>query len=380
MRYRVAIIGTGARPESAGRDGFAMGYRHAPGYERLDSCDLVACADIEPAHASAFADRFGLEQAFTDHNRLLREVEPDIVSICVPPAAHASLVTDCAKADSVRAIHCEKPMATTWGDCRSMVEICDQHDVQLTIDHQRRLSVPVQEAKRLIDEGAIGSLRRLEWSEANLFDAGSHLFDLCDHLTDGAEPKWALAGVATDPDNRWFGAVNDRQGIATWGYSDGTVGLASTGEDGFPTAIDPYLRIVGDQGTIEIEPDAGPALRIERGSGWEPIDTGGETVYRPPVRKSTVAINRVLDAIPGVTASIGDPPTHYERAISHLVTCLDTETEPCFSGRQVLRGTELIFACYESARRSDRVNLPLEIEDNPLHELVSEGSAPGVAD
>lgn len=371
MTYSVAVIGTGADPNQRDHTGFAMGYRHAPGYQRLDSCDLVACADIVPEHAEAFADTFGLKQWYDDHLELLREVDPDIVSICVPPAAHADLVIDCATTGDPAAIHCEKPMASTWGGCTAMLEACEQHGVQLTIDHQRRLAAPVRLAKRLLDDGAIGELHRLEWSEVNLFDAGSHLFDLCDHFVDGTPAEWILAGVATDPDNRWFGALNDVQGIATWQYADGTVGLASTGEDGYPTAVDPYLRLVGEQGVIEIEPPDGPPLRIDTGAGWETIDTGGETVYRPATSLSKAAANRVISAVPGLSVELSDKPSHYERAIEHLVHCLETGTEPVFSGRQVIRGTELVFASYESARQRDRVDLPLEINGNPLEELVA---------
>ena len=51
MTHRVAIIGTGPDPETRDRDGYAMAYRHAAGYQRLDSCSLVACADkIGRAH------------------------------------------------------------------------------------------------------------------------------------------------------------------------------------------------------------------------------------------------------------------------------------------------------------------------------------------
>lgn len=370
MTYRVGIIGTGAEPQRRGRDGFAMAYRHAPGYRRLDACELVACADIVPEHAEAFAEHVDLEHRFDTHEAMLNDLDLDIVSICVPPAAHAELVIDCANRGELAAIHCEKPMATTLGDCRSMLTACEANDVQLTIGHQRRFAVPVTAAKERLDADAIGEVRRFEWSEANLFDAGSHLFDLCDYLTDGVRPTWALAGVATDADNRWFGALNDVQGIATWGYDDGTLGVASTGEDDRPTVIDPYLRIVGTEGAIEVAPPDGPQLRIETGSGWRQIDTGGETIYRPAQSVARTATTRFLDALPGFDVTLSGPPSHFDRAIEHLVESLSGGVEPIISGRRAIRSTELIFACYESARRRDRVDLPLSIEDNPLEAMV----------
>lgn len=372
MVYRVGIIGTGVDPKTKSRDGYAMAYRHAPGYRRLDDCELVACADIIPEHAASFASHFELDDWFDSHIEMLEGVDLDIVSICVPPSAHAELVLDCATHGDLQAIHCEKPMATSWGACREMVDTCADNDVQLTINHQRRLSIPVQEAKARIDGGMIGPIRRLEWSEVNLFDAGSHLFDLCDHLTDGATPAWALAAVDLDPDNRWFGAINDAHGIATWGYTNGVLGLASTAEESDQTVVDPYLRIVGEDGIIEIQHPDGPPLRIDTGDGWQTIDTNGETVYRPSSSLAAAATYKLIKNIPGMSGNWIGEPSHYERAIEHVVSGIRDGIEPVISGRRVIRGTELIFACYESASRRERVDLPLTIEGNPLDRMLSE--------
>ena len=92
MAYTVAIIGTGADPDQRDRDGYAMAYRHGPGYQRLDKCNLAACADIVPENASAFAENFDLETVYTDHKTLLRKESLDIVSVCVPPDIHAEIV------------------------------------------------------------------------------------------------------------------------------------------------------------------------------------------------------------------------------------------------------------------------------------------------
>ena len=377
MTYRVAIIGTGPDPETQNRDGYAMAYRHAGGYQRLDSCSLVACADIVPENAQAFADHHDLTAVYEDHESMLEEVEPDVVSVCVPPAVHADLVVDSATTPSVDAVHCEKPMATTWGECKRMVDTCEAEAVQLTIDHQRRLSEPVRRAKQLLEDGEIGGLKRLEWSEVNLFDAGSHVFDLCDHFVDGARPEWVLAGIDCSHENRWFGALNETRAIARWRYADGTIGFASTAEDG-DTVVDAYLRIVGEDGVIEIQPADGPALRIRTDGNWKQIDTD-ENVYGPTPGIVHRALDKAAGLLPGVPSPTR-PPTHYEQAIEHLISCLEAGTEPLFSGRRVARGTELIFASWESARQRGRVHLPLEIEGNPLEEMYDAGQLGGLAD
>jgi predicted dehydrogenase len=51
------------------------------------------------------------------------------------------MVTAAAQA-GVKAIHCEKPMAPTWGECKKMVAVCNERHVQLTFNHQRRFGKP----------------------------------------------------------------------------------------------------------------------------------------------------------------------------------------------------------------------------------------------
>ena len=369
MSFDVAIIGTGPDPKDRDRDGFAMAYRHAAAYLARDDCELVACADIVPEHAAAFAEHVGLPSSavFTDHRELCARSQPDVVSICVPPKAHAELVIDVAQAEGVTAIHCEKPMATRWDDCRTMVETAAAKNVQLTIDHQRRFATPVRRAKQLLDDDRIGEVRRLEWSELNLFDAGSHLFDLCDFFLDGETASWALAGVDTSEERRWFGTRNSARAVATWEYENGVQGLATTA-DGGATPVDAYLRIVGTDGTMEIQPDDGPPLRMRTDGAWEPVDTGGEHLYGGGSRWQG-AITKVA-SLTGLREDLGPDRPNYGRAIDHVVDSLACGEEPDISGSTVLRGTELIFACWESARRCRRVDLPVQVKGNPLDEIV----------
>ena len=193
-----------------------------------DDCRLIACADIVRPNAEKFAEKFdiALSSVYEDYQQMLREEEPDLVSVCVPPAIHADIVIGCAESDAVGAIHCEKPMATTWEDCERMVRVCEERDVRLTFNHQRRFGKPFTRAKELLDGGKIGSLIRIEIGGINLYDYGTHHFDLCGYYTDQASPKWVLAQIDYTEENVQFGAHNENQALAQWRYDDGcTVSL-----------------------------------------------------------------------------------------------------------------------------------------------------------
>lgn len=358
MAYVAAVIGTGAEPENPGRDGYAMAYHHAAGYERTADCELVACADIVRENAEAFAAEFGIgeDDVFVDYDEMLATAEPDLVSVCVPPAIHEPIVTDCIRSGVVEAIHCEKPMADTFGGARSMVREADLHDVQLTFNHQRRFSDAVRTAKELLDDGEIGDLERVEFSApVGIFDYGSHSFDLCNYFNDERASDWVLAQIEYGEENVLFGTHNENQALVSWEYENGVYGLGTSDSTGPGTggpagAIECHNRLVGTRGVIEVGPSGDedlPPLRIRRvgDETWETVET--------------------------------DDGLHswefVDRAIAENVRCLEAGEEPELCARNALNATELIFAAWESSRRRGRVDLPLDIEDNPLQAMIDAG-------
>ena len=371
MTYTVAVVGTGPDPHDRDTDGYAMAYRHAAGYRRLNECALVACSDIVRQNAAAFGERWDIPETnvFEDTDSMLETVSPDIVSVCVPPHAHADVVMDCARTGIPAAIHCEKPMAATWGDCQEMVSVCDDAGIQLTFNHQRRFAKPFRNAKSMLDEGRIGPLRRVEVGGENLFDYGSHLFDLCGLLTDQAEPAWVLAGIDYTEKNVQFGAHNENQALVQWEYENGVAGLASTGRGALLSC---QLRLIGEHGTIEIGAESAP-LRVLTNGSWEAIDTGRDDIHGPTETVVDAVKKKAAAGLPLLSADSVGPPSYIDRAIAELVESLDTGTRSELRAANALQATEIIFAAWESARRQGRVSLPLDISDNPLEAMVDSG-------
>lgn len=386
MSLEVAVIGTGPDPEDAGRKGYAMGYRHASAYRRIDNCELVACADIVRSNAEAFAEWYDLgdDAIYEDYRTMLSNIEPDLVSVCTPVNTHADIVIDCAESGVISAIHCEKPMASTWGGCKRMVETCENEEVKLTINHQRRFAGPFRQAKHLLDEGTIGSLERIEFGGKNLYDFGTHLFDMCHYFTNGANAEWVRALLVYNQENIRYGVHNENRAMSEWKYDNGVHGFAETGS----SDRNCLMTLIGDDGTIEIGCDNGPSLRVKESdaSDWTPIDTTRERVSHVSSNPSlpVVALRKANDALPGpdVLRNVAerlsaeeDPflKPYIRRTLQEVVDAtLEDRTSP-LSANNALESTELIFGSWESARRCDRVELPLEIEDNPLESMVENG-------
>lgn len=339
-----AIVGTGD-PSDPGPDGFGMAYQHADAYQQLEGVSLVACADIVEANAAAFAESYGLSQdaIFTDAESMVEAIDPAIVSICTPVPTHAPLVRDVIeRGESLRAIHCEKPMATTWGDATDMHARADEAGIQLTFNHQRRFGAPFTRARDLIESGRIGDVERIEFGSGNLFDYGTHSIDLANFLNGEVDPTWVLANVDTRDATEFFDAYNENQAVALWAYENGVHGFASTGDGA--DAVPPHHRVLGTEGIIELGTETAQLrVRGREERGWETIDTGEEHMHGPG---------------------------YIERAMGEVVESLRTGSPSALRSENALRATSIIFGAYESARRNRRVEFPLTFEDNPLYDLI----------
>lgn len=341
----VAIIGTGPPPD-ADHEGYSMGYRHADSYRATEGVELVACADVVEEHAAAFVAAYDLDPqaGYTDHVRMLDETEPDIVSVCTPPATHFELVADCARHNAVGAVHCEKPMAVTFGRSRRMVELCEAEGIQLTINVQNRCSELAHRVKELVTDGTIGELERIEVARHDLLQTGIHHIDLANYVAGDTAVEWVLGQIDYPEESVWYTDMHtESQSLGLWRYATGVHGLATTG-NGQAAVGTATNRFIGTEGRIELSLAAHEARIRTPDAGWETIETG--------------------DTSP------------QNRAVRFVAEGLDGPTEPIHSGAVGLAATEIVFSIWESARRRGRVDLPLEISDNPLQGMVESDALP----
>lgn len=336
-QFRVGIIGCGRRWKSQGASGFGMAHFHAQGYEASPDTTIAALADLNLEHARAFQAEHGGAGIYADYQEMLAHEQLDIVSICTWPHHHAPMVIAAAEA-GVKAIHCEKPIAPSYAEALRMVAACDAYGVQLTFNHQRRFAAPFRAARDLLRSGAIGQLQRLEGTCDNLFDWGTHWFDMFGFYNDEAAARWVLGQVDWRGGKTLFGVPVEGQGLSLFAYENGVQGLLVTG---FGNERKPGNQLVGSDGVIEVILGAG-AIRV-RGKG----DAGW--------REIAVASDEG-DSLGAVVA----------RGVVELVDALKAGREPELSARRALRATELIFATYESSRRGGRVELPLEAVESPF--------------
>jgi len=344
VKFKAAIIGCGRPRKEEGSTGFGMGHYHARGYEMLPDVEVVACADIKKENAEAFSKEHGGVKYYLDYREMLEKEKPDIVSICTWIALHKEMVIAAAEA-GVKAIHCEKPMAPNFGDAKEMVEFCEKKGVQLTFNHQRRFGAPFRKAKELANDGTIGDLVFIEGACSDMLDWGTHWIDMFFFYNNEESVNWVMGQVDCRAPREVFGVLVENQAISQFMFRNGVRAILFTGEH---SDIGCSNRLVGTKGVIEVGPkNADCHLRYY---------VQGEPDWVVPELK---------EGLHGAD--------YFCRAIADTVDALKTGREPELSARRALKATEVIFATYESSRRRARIDLPLDITDNPLHSMIDAG-------
>lgn len=144
-RRTVGIVGLGGVAEP-----------HLEAYSGLDCIEIVGLAEPRRERLGEVAARFKLP-GFESCAQLLEATRPQIVCVLTPASTHREITEQCAKAGSH--VLCEKPMAHTLEDALAMERACRLHAVKFRYGSSYRHLPAVMEARRLIAEGSIGTVR-----------------------------------------------------------------------------------------------------------------------------------------------------------------------------------------------------------------------------
>ena len=138
---KVGLIGTGD-----------IAPAYIKGCAPFDVIDIVACADVLPDKARAFAATHGLQAHSVDH--LLARPDIDIVINATVPTAHVEVSLQIIRAG--KHAYSEKPLAISRAEAASLLQAARAAGLRLGCAPDALLGGGNQTARQAIDEGAIG--------------------------------------------------------------------------------------------------------------------------------------------------------------------------------------------------------------------------------
>src|SRR3989338_7595277 len=143
---KIAIIGCGL-----------IGHKRASAIHSLNSdARLVACVDTDYQSANQLASRYTNCVAYDNHHLMLEKVQPDMVIIAT---THESLSLLCADAiNAKKHVFLEKPGGRNSTEIQSLIQLAEKQNVHVGLGFNHRHHRAFQQAKALVDQGAIGEL------------------------------------------------------------------------------------------------------------------------------------------------------------------------------------------------------------------------------
>lgn len=261
FRPRIAVIG-------AGIYGSTM-LKCFSAAQKQGMVDLLALAEIDEELLQRHTRNFGI-QGYADYKEMLRNVSLDAVAIATPDHLHGQVVL--AAADAGLHVLVQKPLDTSSERAQQMIDACRQRGVMLFVDFHKRFD-PAH--MRLKSDMLAGRLGKIQYGYACMEDKievpsvwlhkwaarsspswflGVHFYDLVYWLIQspphrvyaiGHRGKLKSMGIDT------LDSINARVEFANGaGFSFDVSWILPTG---FPSIVNQQLRIVGEEGVVEID-------------------------------------------------------------------------------------------------------------------------------
>ena len=147
MPIGIALLGTGRIAETA----------FVPAVQAVAGAHLVAVLSRDQARGDAFAQQYGIPQAYHCLHTLLQNSQIEAVIVATPDVMHEPQVIAAAQAG--KHILCEKPMTATVAGCNRMVESVRSSGITFAMGYNNRFNTGLKRIKAMLEDGAIGSVR-----------------------------------------------------------------------------------------------------------------------------------------------------------------------------------------------------------------------------
>lgn len=332
---------------------------HIEAYQQFpERCRIVALADIFTAKAEEKKHKYGLDcDVVGDYKELLDREDIDLVSVCLPPAAHCEVAVDFLKAG--KHVLCEKPMAPSLEECDRMIAAAKESGAKLSIVAQNRFKSDIYNTKRLLESGALGKLyfaqaNSLWWRGDNYYDlwwrgtwqkeGGGCTFIHAVHHIDLF--LWLMGDLdevsaVVSNQNHNNSEVEDIS-ISTVRFKSGALGVMNAsllhhGEE-------QKIIVDGEKGSIEIP----NKIRVSRQmqNGYPEEDT-----------EAQVALQQQFENMEPL------PYTEHTGQIENMLRAIEEDACPLITGEDGRRMIEFISAVYQSAFTDSKVKLPMTSAD-----------------
>jgi glucose-fructose oxidoreductase len=353
QKIRYAVVGLGHIAQVA----------VLPAFAHAENSELAALVSDDPEKREKLGRKYKVKAqlSYDQYDQFLRSGIVDAVYIALPNHLHREYSERAARAG----VHvlCEKPLAVTEEDCRSMIRVAEENNVKLMVAYRLHFEESNLKAIDLVQHGRLGEPRlfdsvftmtvkegdiRLnprELGGGTLYDIGVYCINAARNLF-GAEPMEVVAFSANNGDPRFLQCEETTSSILRF---PGRERLASF-TCSFGAADVSSYRVLGSKGDLLMDPAYEYAGELK-----QRVTINGRTRVRTFPKRDQFAPELIA-----------------------FSECILTGAAPEPSGWEGLADVRVIRALYRSADTGQPVTLePFRKEDRPS--LDQEIRRPAVA-
>ena len=133
---------------------------HVAAYRNLHAA-VVGCCDVDGQKARAFADRWSVPEHGTNLEAMLDSTQPDVVSICIPPAGRVPVLERVLATPSVRAVLLEKPIGGSRDETDAIARLVDRSRRPVLVNYCRAFDPFYRQLRRDCAQAPFGPLREI---------------------------------------------------------------------------------------------------------------------------------------------------------------------------------------------------------------------------
>lgn len=144
-KVKIGIIGVGQ-----------IGKSHIDSYSKIPDAELVAVADVNATELAAVAGKYKIPHTYAKFRDLLKRDDIEAVDVCLHNNMHAPVTLAALKAG--KNVYCEKPMAGSYADAKTMYNAARQAKRKLSIQLSTLFAKETRAAKLMIENGQLGNV------------------------------------------------------------------------------------------------------------------------------------------------------------------------------------------------------------------------------
>ena len=345
--HNVAIVGAGL-----------ISSLHIEAYQKLSPrARIAAIVDVDQDKAEAQRARYGLEaRCESDYRRLLDDAAIDLVSVCVPPAAHADVAETLLAAG--KHVLLEKPMAPSLAECDRIDQAARRAGRLISVVTQKRFEDEVFHAKTIVERGLIG--RVLHGQADSYWWRGDAYYDVPwrgNWKTEGGGCVFIHAVHHLDL-LQWFMGmpVSVSAVVANVGHPSSEAEDIAVATLEYPSGVLAQLNA----SLVHHGERQGLSFQGERASVALPWSVRANASRKDGFPQDAPEVEREL----GETVEGLEPLrfTGHAGQIADLFDAIEADSQPMCDATQGRNAIELITAIYASAAEKAPVALPLGID------------------